>query len=155
MKHNIIYGLAMILALSLFGECKENRQSPADTTQPNNGGNSNSIPSAEIQAEKKKNDSQSIQLSADPGIDEILLHWEAVKKTTEYMLQWGMSKDMIEDPFTINAGETQFLHTELEPDTAYYYRITAKLGKKKEEVSKVLEVHTGDREKNKQSDVAY
>ncbi len=157
MKHNIIYGLAMILALSLFGECKENRQSATDTTQTKNDKNSNSIPSAEIEAEKKKKDSQGMQLSADPGIDEILLHWEAVKKTTEYRLQWGISKDTIEETIVLNADTTQFLHTELEPATTYYYRIKAKYGKKgkKKRVSKILEVHTGDRENIKQSDVAY
>lgn len=96
-----------------------------------------------------------MQLSADPGIDEVLLHWEPIKKTTEYMLQWGIGKDDMDETFMMKADEIQFLHTELEPATAYYYRISAKLGGKKEKVSKVLEVRTGDREKIKQSDVAY
>lgn len=157
MKHKIIYGLAMILVLSLFGECKEIKHSAPDTTskkKTKNDKNSNSIPFEEIEAQKKKN-SQSMQLSADPGIDEILLHWEPIKKTNAYILQWGLSKDMAEETIVLNADKTQFFHTELESATAYYYRITAELGKKKKKVSKVLEVHTGDREKIKQSDAAY
>jgi len=152
--------LTMILVLSIFGECKENKHSTLNTTshkQTKHDENSNSIPFTGIEAQKKKN-SQSIRLFADPGIDEILLRWEPVKKATEYMLQWGMSKDDMDETFMFNADETQFLHTELESGTVYFYRIAAKVEKKKQKkkkVSKVLEVHTGDREKIKQSDVAY
>lgn len=132
MKHNIPYGLAAILILSLFSGCDESSNSTPDATtqvQPDTIASTNSISIAEIQVEKKKNKKR-MQLSADPGIDEILLHWEAVKKTTKYVLRWGMSKDDMDERITLNADETQFLHTELEPATTYYYRIKAKYGKK-------------------------
>ena len=157
MKHTIIYGLSAIMMLSLFGGCGGSGNSTpteAAQAQANNTQSTNSIPPAETRAEKKKNKKR-MQLSADPGIDEILLHWEPVKKTTTYKLRWGISKDAMDETFTFNADETQFLHTGLEPATLYYYRIIAKRGKKKKRVSKVLEVRTGDREKITQSDVAY
>ena len=110
---------------------------------------------AKKQKEKEKDKKKFISLVADPDTNTVLLHWEEVKGAESYLLKWGESRELLEDAISLDAQQIQYLHEGLEPATAYYYCITAKLGKKKEVVSKVLEVHTGDREKVKQSDVAY
>ncbi len=110
---------------------------------------------AKKQKEKNKDKKKFISLVADPGTNTVLLRWEEVKGAEAYLLKWGESRELLEDAISLDALQIQYFHEGLEPATAYYYHITAKLGKKKETVSKVLKVRTGDREKVKQSDVAY
>lgn len=161
MKH-ITTTLAAILTLGLLAGCGETGNSSSETkaqVQTVTEEGSNSISYAQIDAQQKKknnNKKKFIKLTAQPGIETVSLEWEVVKRAKEYLLKWGESRELLEDAISLDASQVQYLHEGLEPDTTYYYRIKAKFGKKKKKsVSRIVKVHTGDREKVKQSDVAY
>ena len=97
-----------------------------------------------------------LKLSAHPAVDEILLNWNAADDATGYELEWGEMQDTLENSMTFDANQIQYMHQDLEPETIYYYRITAKYtAEMSGEPSEIVAVKTGSVTRVMQSDVAY
>ena len=96
------------------------------------------------------------KLFAKPGIYEVQLQWNIVNDATGYLLEWGESKKSLENSVNFAADQTSYLHQGLEPETTYYYRITAEYAEEKSgKPSKRVMAKTGSETQIIQSDVAY
>ena len=131
MKH-IIYIITMTLFLGLLAGCGGG-STPSEDEKP-----------------------VAMSLSVNPGVDEILLQWNAVDNVAGYILEWGEIQDTLDNTITFDAGQIQYLHQDLEPETIYYYSMIAKYADGQSgEPSKTVAVKTGSVIQIMQSDVAY
>ncbi len=145
----LIYILAMTLFLGLLTGCGGDSSS---------GENEETVPAIQLPTDPEAGEITvpTMKLSAKPGIDEILLRWNAVNHVTGYELEWGEIRDTLENSIPLDVNQIQYLHQDLQPETTYYYRITAKyIEGQNGKASEIVAVKTGSIVEIMQSDVAY
>ena len=94
-----------------------------------------------------------VQLSADPGVNEIQLSWNQIDDSTGYLLEWSDIEDVFDNSLSFSDTQTVFLHEDLEPSHTYYYRLTVQFIDSNNNISsEVLTVITGNLEQIRQID---
>ena len=158
----LIYTLAITLFLAMITGCGGGSSTPTqEETVPNIQLPEDMHTPAETElptdpvVETPEITAPVLKLSVHPAVDEILLNWNAVDNAKEYELEWGEMQDTLENSMTFDANQIQYLHQDLEPETIYCYRITAKYaGEMNGKPSEIVAVKTGSVTQIMQSDVA-
>lgn len=135
----ITYSIIIMSALTLFSGCGES---------------SNSIDSTQTPSTTQTSTSLAPSLHVSPAVDKISLSWNKVDAEQGYILNWSVDNSALDNTINIPTATTSYIHENLQADTTYYYRLTAKL---KDELlgtpSEVMAVKTGSSAQFVQSDV--
>ena len=98
----------------------------------------------------------SISLRANISNNDIHLTWETIIQAVSYKIEWGESQNSLYNSEVLDTHETEFIHTNLEENKIYYYRLVTSFSDETPDIfSKVLAVKTGDTQTIQQSDLAF
>lgn len=138
MKH-IFYSIAVVSIITLISGC---------------GGSDKSNATADVQQVTPSGNSQEVNrvLTTTIKSNQIEVYWQSVPGAVAYHLEWGETPDNLMHVEYLDATSTHFTHTDITPNTLYYYRLVSLFQKKESQYSKVLAVKSGSTAQVMQSD---